>query len=64
LTTVYQQMVDVGRVAVQVLHRLIEARRQGADTAEPTATMLAPELVVRQSSVLPLEPSLPVVTIR
>lgn len=50
LTTVYQQLIDVGRVAVQVLHRLIEARRQGGDSAEPTATMLIPELVIRQSS--------------
>jgi LacI family transcriptional regulator len=50
LTTVYQQLVDVGRVAVQVLHRLIEARRQGGDSTEPTATMLTPELVIRQSS--------------
>jgi LacI family transcriptional regulator len=64
LTTVYQRLIDVGRVAVQILHKLIEARRQGEDNVEPTATMLAPELVIRQSSVLALEPSLPVVTIQ
>ena len=50
LTTVYQQLVEAGRMAVQVLHKLIEARQQGADSAEPAATMLTPELVIRQSS--------------
>lgn len=50
LTTVYQQLVDAGRVAVQVLHKLIEARREGKDNAEPTLELLAPELVIRSSS--------------
>ena len=52
LTTVNQQLVDGGRLAVQVLRKLIEARRQGEDNIEPTAPMLKPELVIRQSSVL------------
>ena len=51
LTTVYQQLTEVGHIAVQMLHKLIEARRQGQDSVEPTTTMLTPKLVVRASSV-------------
>jgi LacI family transcriptional regulator len=50
LTTVYQQLGDVGRIAVQTLHKLIEARRQGEDKSEPAATIFTPELVIRASS--------------
>jgi LacI family transcriptional regulator len=50
LTTVYQQLTEVGRIAVQMLHKLIEARRQGQGSVEPTTTMLTPRLVVRASS--------------
>ncbi len=63
LTTVNQHLVDVGRVAVQTLHKLIEARRKGEEDFEHTATMLAPELMVRQSSMLTLQPSLEVVAV-
>ncbi len=52
LTTVYQHLVDVGRVAVQVLHQLIEARREGERDLGSTTKLLTPELVVRQSSLL------------
>jgi LacI family transcriptional regulator len=50
LTTVHQQLTDVGRIAVQVLHKLVEARRHSEDGAEPATTLLAPELVIRASS--------------
>jgi LacI family transcriptional regulator len=50
LTTVYQQLVDAGCIAVQTLHKLIEARRQGEDKSEPAATIFTPELVIRASS--------------
>jgi LacI family transcriptional regulator len=50
LTTVNQHLIDVGRNAVQVLHKLIEARRQGTASIEPTTTCLTPELVIRASS--------------
>ena len=50
LTTVYQQLVDAGCIAVQTLHKLIEARRQDKDEIESAATILAPELVIRASS--------------
>jgi len=28
LTTVHQQLTEIGRIAVQILHKLIKARRQ------------------------------------
>jgi DNA-binding LacI/PurR family transcriptional regulator len=42
--------MDVGRIAVQNLHRMIEANRQSKMPNEPTATLLKPELIVRASS--------------
>ncbi len=50
LTTVYQQLVDVGRIAVQTLHRMIEANRQLKTPDEATVTLVKPELIVRASS--------------
>jgi LacI family transcriptional regulator len=50
LSSVFQPLVDVGRLAVQVLHDQIEAELRGADSTEPMATLLEPQLVVRQSS--------------
>jgi len=50
LTTVYQQLVDVGCIAVKTLHELIETKRKGKQDIEPAATVLTPELVVRASS--------------
>jgi len=51
LTTVYQQLTDIGRIAVQVLHKLVEARRHSEDGVELAATVLKPELVIRASSI-------------
>jgi len=50
LTTVYQQLVDVGCIAVKTLHQLIETKRKGEPNTHPVATLLTPELVVRASS--------------
>ena len=50
LTTVSQKLTDVGRTAVQELHRMIEARREG-QAVETVAATIEPELVVRASSV-------------
>ena len=50
LTTVYQQLIDVGRIAVQTLHRMIEANRQLKTPDEATITLVKPELIVRASS--------------
>lgn len=50
LSTVYQQLIDVGRIAVQTLHRMIEANRLQTTLEEASVTMIKPELIVRASS--------------
>jgi LacI family transcriptional regulator len=50
LTTIYQQLVNVGRIAVKNLHEMIVARRSEREPLQPLSTMLKPELVVRASS--------------
>lgn len=50
LTTVYQQLIDVGCIAVEQLHQIIDAARRNENHAKPEATMLAPDLVIRASS--------------
>jgi DNA-binding LacI/PurR family transcriptional regulator len=50
LTTVYQRLIDVGRISVQQLQRIIEANRLHEDLGELTVTFIKPELVVRESS--------------
>jgi LacI family transcriptional regulator len=63
LTTVNQHLVEVGRTAVQVLHKLIEARR-GEENIEPTTAMLATDLVIRRSSLPTLAPSFRVAAVQ
>jgi LacI family transcriptional regulator len=50
LTTVYQQLIDVGRIAVQTLHTMIEANRQRKSSNEAMVTLIKPELIIRASS--------------
>ncbi len=50
LTTIHQQLDEVGAIAVQTLHRLIEEQRQGIEPAKSNSTLLTPHLVVRASS--------------
>jgi LacI family transcriptional regulator len=50
LTTIYQQLVNVGRIAVKNLHEMIVARRLEKEPLQPLSTILKPELVVRASS--------------
>lgn len=50
LTTVNQQLIDVGCIAVQNLHTAIEAKRTGA-AAGVKNVHLTPQLIVRGSSV-------------
>lgn len=50
LTTVYQQLIDAGRIAVKTLHAMIEANRQSKATDEAGITLLKPELIIRASS--------------
>lgn len=50
LTTVRQHLAELGCVAVNELHRQIEARQQGIEPAAPVRHLLQPELIVRESS--------------
>jgi len=50
LTTVRQHLSDVGGLAVQSLHALVETKRNGKETPPPTVQTLSPELIVRESS--------------
>ena len=52
LSTVQQDMVELGCCAVRELGRMIEATQQGEAVAEPKTILLQPRLVVRESSVI------------
>lgn len=52
LTTVRQDMVDLGRSAVRELGKAIEANRS-SKALPPRTILLQPELIVRESSLLP-----------
>jgi len=51
LTTVQQDQYAVGKVAVEETIKIIESGWQGLEPIDPKSIMLAPTLVVRQSSV-------------
>jgi LacI family transcriptional regulator len=53
LSTVRQDMVELGRCAVRELGRTIEATQQGQADVEPKTILLKPELIVRESSGFP-----------
>jgi LacI family transcriptional regulator len=53
LSTVRQDMVELGRCAVRELARTIEATQQGQAVVEPKTTLLEPELIIRESSLVP-----------
>ncbi len=50
LTTIYQQLLNVGRIAVKTLNEMIVARRSEREPLQPLSTILKPELVIRASS--------------
>ncbi len=50
LTTMFQHLIDVGRIAVQQLHRMIEARREEKELAGSEILLSEPELVIRAST--------------
>jgi LacI family transcriptional regulator len=50
LTTMQQDQQLLGKVAVEETIKMIESGRQGRVPAEPASLMLAPTIVVRQSS--------------
>jgi LacI family transcriptional regulator len=53
LSTVRQNLDELGRCAVQELGRLIEAKQQERTDIEAKILLLQPELIVRESSILP-----------
>jgi LacI family transcriptional regulator len=50
LTTVYQHLISIGQMAVQTLHRMIEANRQQNVFSIPAVCLVKPELIIRASS--------------
>ena len=50
LTTIYQQLIDVGRIAVKNLHEMIVARQLQSEPQPLKSIMMKPELIVRASS--------------
>ena len=50
LTTVRQEMIDLGSCAVTELDRLIRLSRQGDEVVRPRSISLQPRLIVRESS--------------
>ena len=53
LTTVYQNLRELGRTAVRELIRIVEASHEDGGTVEPTTITLRPELILRESSTTP-----------
>jgi LacI family transcriptional regulator len=51
LTSVRPRLVDVGKLAIQTLHAMVEAKRQNHEIATPEVQTLSPELIVRESTV-------------
>lgn len=51
LTTVYQHLTSIGSMAVQELQKIIQGQQQRGDRVEFAPRLLAPELLIRASSV-------------
>ncbi len=51
LTTIRQELFELGTSAVQVFVRILKARQDGTPVQEPHVTLLQPKLIVRESSV-------------
>jgi len=56
LTTVEQDQYTVGKIAVEEMIKIIESGWQGLDPVEPKSVIVAPTLVVRQSSLRQSKP--------
>lgn len=50
LTTIYQQVIEVGRIAVQQLYARIQAERKSQNGKTPRMTLLTPTLIQRASA--------------
>ena len=51
LTSVRPRFLEMGKLAVQTLHGMVEAKRLGREMPMPEVHKLAPELIVRESTV-------------
>lgn len=51
LTSVRPRLMEVGRLAIQTLHTVIEAKRHNHDISTPEVQTVSPELIVRESTV-------------
>ena len=51
LSTVRQDMVELGRCAVRELGRMIEAGQKDKAAVEPKAILLQPQLIIREISI-------------
>lgn len=49
LTTVHNDLIELGRLAVSELHRVVSARRENRAIAAPASIMIQPALIVRES---------------
>jgi len=52
LSTMYQQLEDVGRIAVKNLHEMIVSRQSQNESLPPSLTILKPQLIIRASSAI------------
>jgi LacI family transcriptional regulator len=53
LTTIFQQLIDVGCIAVENLHKMILERRSNPDHHENLSQIVRPKLIIRASSSKP-----------
>jgi DNA-binding LacI/PurR family transcriptional regulator len=51
LTSVRPRLLEVGKLAIQTLHSIVEAKRLNHDISTPEIQTLGPELIVRESTV-------------
>jgi LacI family transcriptional regulator len=50
LTTVHHDLIELGRLAVRELHRVIQLKREDKASPEPASLVLQPRLVIRESA--------------
>jgi LacI family transcriptional regulator len=52
LTTIRHQMIKQSQIAVNELHRMIEAQQQGEEITPPLPIFLEPQLIIRKTSTI------------
>lgn len=51
LTSVRPRLLEVGKLAIQTLHSIVEAKRHNHELSTPELQTLSPELIVRESTI-------------